>query len=402
MPKWMELKTEFRGRYEGSTGLGFREHQNDFYYLHRIRANLAIKPHSWFRFQFTGQESEAPGFRPPVASNAADGFDLHQGFLEVGNAKKSPWSVRFGRQEIGFGGEHLLGVANWGNTGRSLDGIRLTRLTKDLRLDWFGATLVQVNRGHFNRFTTTVQLHGFQAQSRTWLRKATLELYHFIKIAPREPNELNRIGRTAVYTSGFRADGELPRRFDYLVETAVQSGRIGGDPLRAWAGTYTLGYTIFEKNRFSPRPFAVYSYSTGDKQFGDGRRGTFDQLYPTNHSYFGVADRIAWRNLHEGEAGLFWRPIAKMLVRHEYHHFWLATRKDAFYNFQGRPLVRNPRATSSHVTQEFDSNISWDYSRQLQFVIGYAYIVPGAFLKQSLPGASTATALYLQWRYLLP
>jgi len=276
--------------------------------------------------------------------------------------------------------------------------VRLYRQTKTLRLDFFTSTLVQINRAGFNRFTRDVLLHGFHAQAKSWIPRTTVEAYHFFKVAPREASELNRIARTAHHSTGFRTDGKLPLRFDYMTETVVQYGILGGETHRAWAGAYQLGYTLFEKNRYTPRVFSIYSYGSGDKNFGDGRRGTFDHLYPTNHSHFGIADRVGWRNMQEAEAGLIWRPAPKLVLRHEYHSIWLATRKDAFYLENGRPLIRNPLATTNHLYQEVSVDATWEPAKQVQIRAGYAHIFPGGFLRQS-GRAFGATFPYLQWRY---
>jgi hypothetical protein len=98
--------------------------------------------------------------------------------------------------------------------------------------------------------------------------------------------------------------------------------------------------------------------------------------------------------------GLVWRPTSKWVVNFEYHTSWLATVQDALYNFGGRPVVRNPNASSGHSDQEVDAYAVFNATRHWQFVLGVGRIFPSQFLKESTPG-SKATVTYLQWRYVM-
>ncbi|MEZ5356558.1 MAG: alginate export family protein [Bryobacteraceae bacterium] len=394
----MELTGEFRGRFEANTGLGFREGANDAYYLHRIRGHLLLKPTSWFRIRLTGQDSEAPARREPVPANISDGFDLFQAYVEIGDSKKSPWSARIGRQEMRFDNEHFVGAANWGNTGRSYDAVKLIYDTTGYHAEAWGSTVVRQLQGEVNRITRTQQLHGIHFDAKKWLPKSTVSFYHYIKIHPAEANEsATALARSRVHTSGFGLKGTLPRRFDYTAETAIQNGRSGGEPLSAWAGRYILGQSPW-RSKFNPRLYAVYSYSSPDRNPTDRRRNTLDQLYPTNHSPFGLGDRISWKNMHEAAGGVQWRPYKNVRLQHEYHSFWLASRRDSFYDFGQRRVVLMPGATSNHLYHEWDTQAFWDINSHVQIVLGYAHLFAGGFVRQATAGSGVSVP-YAQWLY---
>lgn len=397
-PRWMELSGELRGRVEGGTGLGFQPENHDFYYLHRIRAHLLLKPASWFRVRLTGQDSEAGARRKPVPSNVADGFDLFQAYAEIGDPSRSPWSARIGRQEIRYDNEHLVGAANWGNTGRAYDAVKLIYDTKAYHAEAWASTVVRQVQGEVNRITGTNQLHGVHFDARQWLPRSTVGLYHYIKIHPGEANEAGtRLARSRVHTTGFRLNGALPRRFDYTAETAFQAGRSGGEPLSAWAGRYVLGQTPWD-SRYNPRFHAIYGYSSPDRNPTDGRRGTLDQLYPTNHSPFGLGDRISWKNMHEAAAGVTWRPHKNVTLQHAYHSYWLASRRDSFYDFGQRRVARKPDATSSHLYNEWDTQATWNVTAKFQLIGAVVRVSPGGFVRQATAGAG-AWVPYVQWLY---
>ena len=60
--------------------------------------------------------------------------------------------------------------------------------------------------------------------------------------------------------------------------------------------------------------FGEFNYALGDANPGDGVRGTFDQLYPTAHDKFGLADQVGWRNIHHVRTGLEVRPHAELAL----------------------------------------------------------------------------------------
>ena len=62
---------------------------------------------------------------------------------------------------------------------------------------------------------------------------------------------------------------------------------------------------------------------------------------------------------------------------------------DALYNAGSTVIARVPGgADNRHVGQEIDVQASRPITPQLQVSGGYAYLFPGAFLKQATPGAS--------------
>lgn len=396
-PSWFKAGVELRGRFEGTNSNNFSRDSGDHYYLHRTRLDLQFRPVNGVSFVFQPQFTKAPGYRPPVAPGAEDHFDFHQAYAEfVRGAKDAPqYGARLGRQELNFGAQRLIGSSNWGNTSRTTDAIRLFREDSSTRVDLFASTVVQTQQYKLDRFKGDIQLQGLHVAWKKLLPGGLLETYVFRKIANRETGE-GRAGRTDHYTPGFRAIGKLPHRFDYNLEVAAQAGTRGASTHRAWAGYWELGYRVAESAR-APRLLAGYSHASGDSNPNDGHSDTFDQLYPTNHAFYGWADRMAWQNINELLLGADIRPLPRMVMNLQYHSFWLATRQDAYYNFAGRAAVRNPNATSSHIQQEFDINTTWDVHKHLQVIVGLNNVFPAGFLKQSTSGVHTFVP-YLQWR----
>src|SRR5204862_620536 len=131
--------------------------------------------------------------------------------------------------------------------------------------------------------------------------------------------------------------GTLPSKTEYGIEAVSQTGSLGPDTIAAWAGHFQL-----KSPAFGPKLRATgeYNVASGDKSPTDGTRGTFDQLYPTPHDKYGLADQVGWKNVHHLRTGLEFKPRSTLLVSAGYHSFWLASNRDALYSAAGAVLGR--------------------------------------------------------------
>jgi hypothetical protein len=395
-PGWLQVGVELRGRAERFTGIGFQSGNDDLYYLHRARLNAAVQVRPWLRLVTQVQDAQVLAYAVrPAPASVADTLDLREGYVEL--RPGGPWQLRAGRQELAFGEQRQVGHGNWGNTARSFDAVRLSYTSQRVRFDWFASSVVVPVNGRFDRRQDGNNLHGFYASFDHRAHKGVIEPYVLWKTTPLAAAEAGRFGDLDVYTYGLRAVGQLRPRWDYGVEVALQRGHVAADRLAAWAGHWALGYRLGEDTR-APRLVLEYNFASGDKNPTDGRRGTYHQLFPTNHDKYGTVDRIGWRNIHDAMAGLEWKPYRKWKLNLDFHSFWLASRRDAFYSEAGAVLFRNPAVAGSHVGYEADLQALYQYSKQLQWGLGYGYLFSGEYLRQASSGAS-GSAPYIMWNY---
>jgi hypothetical protein len=130
-----------------------------------------------------------------------------------------------------------------------------------------------------------------------------------------------------------------------------------------------------------------YNYASGNQDPRGRVRGTFDQLYPTGHDKYGLADQVGWRNIEDMRFGVELRPSAKWLLVENFHNWWLASANDGLYNAAGAMIVTPVNGPASrHVGEELDAQAVYTVSKQVQIGAGFAHIFPGAFLKQATPG----------------
>ncbi|HUP40382.1 MAG TPA: alginate export family protein [Vicinamibacterales bacterium] len=388
-PTWMRVGIEHRGRLEGITGAGFADNRDDLYWLNRFRVTARISVKPWLSAAVQAQDARIEG-RNGATTGAPfrDQLDLRLAHVDIGAFDKSRFALRGGRQELVFGDQRLVGHGNWLNTARSFDGVRGVFRHKKLRVDGFVASVVAIQMDDANRSGHGNYLYGADAPLTVLPYGGVIEPYVFARTAEKLPTETGSVGDLTSATSGVRIVGKLSARTDYNLETAIQRGSLGSDTIAASAAHALVGRTI-PVGAKTYRAFGEYNFASGDDTPGDGARGTFDQLYPTGHDKYGLADQVGWKNIHHLRTGVEARLHAKLALAGSYHSFWLASATDALYSAGGAILARiHTGSPDRHVGQELDIQAAYTPSPRIQLTGGYAHMFTGAFLKAATPGRS--------------
>jgi hypothetical protein len=402
LPTWMRIGVEHRGRLEGFTGAGFADNREDLYWLNRFRVTARFSMKPWLSAAVQAQDARVEG-RNGATTGAPfrDQLDLRLAHVDVGNVERSRFALRGGRQELAFGDQRLVGHGNWLNTARSFDGVRGVFRHKKLRIDGFAASVVAIQMNDVNRSGAGNYLYGADAPLTVLPDAGVLEPYVFVRTAEKLATETGLVGDLTSSTSGLRMVGKLSPRTDYNLEAAIQRGSLGSDTISASAGHAVIGRAIAVGSK-TYRAFGEYNFASGDETPGDGIRGTFDQLYPTGHDKYGLADQVAWKNIHHVRTGVEARPHAKLAVASSYHSFWLASATDALYSAGGAVLARIPTgAPDRHVGQELDIQATYTPSPRIQLHGGYAHMFTGKFLKAATPGKSYSSPYVMVTTMLL-
>jgi len=241
--------------------------------------------------------------------------------------------------------------------------------------------------GAFDRSGNGNRFAGAYGSTAKLIPLGTVEPYLLWRRDVTLRTETGTFGDLHQTTAGVRLVGRMPGRLDYGIEMALQRGSLGTDDVEAWAGHWQLRESL--PGAAAVRLTGEYNFASGDANPADGVRDTFDQLYPTPHDKYGLADQIGWKNVHHARGGLEFTPLKGLPVTTNYHSWWLAEKGDAIYAAGGAPLARViGGASSRHVGQELDVQVARALTPQLQLAAGYAHIFTGDFLKQATPGAS--------------
>lgn len=403
----------------------------DLFLLHRARFGLGVKPVDWFKAFGELQDAREIGSRRvPINFNLEEGaLDWRQGWIELANYKGFPLGLKIGRQELSYGDERLIGAFDWNNVGRVFDAVKLRWQVEKIWAELFAGNVVRNN-------VLTGRDGGFD--DKTEWADDFFGLYAQTTICPLHVTEAYVLFRNkddAVFDGPAREIWTLGARvkstpkvapWDYYAEIAGQAGevdapgsagtgpfparRFGDDSMadsvdhRALAAVVGGGYT-FEKCPWKPRAGLEYNYGSGDEDPTDGENNTFDNLYPTNHKFFGYMDRFAWKNMHSPRLTLSAKPHKDLTLQADYHLFWLAEDRDFWYLAGGGPVGAPPRRSlagtaGSFVGSELDLTFWWNAHKHVRLHGGYAVFFAGDFVDDTagtgLNGNDTAHFLYVQ------
>lgn len=388
-PKAVQVAVVYRGRAEGGAGYAAVNGADDGYYLNRVRLEATVTATPWLRGFAQVQDAEMVGYdvSPTAPATHVNRFDLRQGYVELGRNGKAGVIARVGRQEFIFGEQRLMGGGDWNNTARAFDAARVSLFRPGVKVDAFVATVVTVTPFDVDRRRTDEFVYGGYAAFDRIVPKGVVEPYVIVKELDAVASEAGVAGTGRFYTMGARAAGKIPGGFDYSVEHAWQRGSLSTDTVDAMAGAYRLGWTPAGwpmKARF----IGEFNHATGDTLAGDGRRQTFDQLYPTNHGKYGIVDVMGWRNMRDAMAGVEFMPSRRVKVNADLHRLTLATTEDGLYVDGGTRRLLNRKATNGDVGMEFDVQSTFTLTPKVAFSAGFGRLVSGDYLDRTTGGGS--------------
>jgi Alginate export len=389
---YLSLGGQARYRYEYFNNENFGAVENDWgyalqrYMLH-ADAHLGnnFRAFVQLRSSLVDDGRELPTARPIDA----DEIDIEQLFfdvaLPVGDDKLT---LRLGRQNLLFGAQRLIGPLDWTNTRRTFDGARLTyQVGKDINIDAFLTRPVIVEADEFNDGNGNSTFWGiygtWNVPQQTLGGNAKLEAY-VLGLSTRPTASAVDVD---TYTIGARLSG-APKPWDYDIEVDYQFGKSGAGDINAYSVALEGGYT-FAGAPLTPRVFAGFDYASGDDDATDLDKGTFNQLFPTGHLYFGYIDVIGRANIIDVHPGVELTLLAnakyakKLSLRGDYHVFWRADTNDGLYGVAGN--LTKPAGTSgeSFIGSEVDLFLNWQIDRHLNAYIGYSHFFAGDFIDAS-------------------
>jgi hypothetical protein len=388
LPSWLRVRAEFRERMERFDNLGFVSSRDDLYWLSRFRFGATVTPSKALSFQVQVQDARVGDKTVgPTGTPFRAPFDLRMAFADMGSAK-GPVTVRAGRQELAFGDQRLVGHVSWLNAARTFDGAKVTLRSTTLQVDAFATSVVRILQDEFDKSGAGNRFAGAYFTAPKLVPQGSLEPYVFYRRDGNLTGEAGVLGSLHETTMGVRSVGKLPARLDYNIEMALQRGSLSTNDVSAWAGHWQLRESLASPGAI--KLIGEFNYASGDANPADGKRGTFDQLYPTAHDKYGLSDQIGWKNIEDARAGVDFMPVKGFPVSTSYHSYWLANSHDALYNASSAVIA--PRiaagAASRFVGQELDAQVTRALFPQLQVAVGYAHLFTGDFLKESTPGAS--------------
>jgi hypothetical protein len=402
LPCWVQFGGEYRTRVESQDGVDFTP-TNDTYLLSRFRFHVQIQPVRWLTFFGEAQDARIIfNQHIPEATRFQNTWDVRQAYVQIGSSTEGWANVILGRQVLAFGNERVIGISDWTNTGRTFDAARVDLHTTGSRVSLFASSVVNPVDGVMDHHLAGNNLYGIYGSFHNAIPKAALEPYVLWRVAPANATLPETAGRGHLNetTIGLRLAGALPAGFDYEIEMDRQTGSLGPDSIRAWAGYWMLGRS-FRGVAAAPRVFVESNYASGNKNPNGHTWGTFDQIYPSNHDKLEFADQFGRRNIQQIRVGVEETIGKKWKLRQTYEDLWLATTNDALYASSGViSIAANPKSSNRHIGQEIDFIAQYQVTKGITAGFGYAHLFPGQFLRTASPGKGFAYPfIYLTYEF---
>lgn len=375
----LDLGGEFRARYHHENGIGRSRLDglhNDFL-LTRLRLYANLELGKSVRVFVEGIDARQTGSDFPPRGIEVDHADLLNAFIDLKLSRGDhKLTFRAGRQELLFGSQRLISPLNWANTRRVFDGFRL-----DHQYGEWGHRLIAVRPRlteprSFNGTDDSQSLIGAYS-SFAGLAGNVIDLYYLRR------KETSGAG-FVFHTLGGRLKGNRGDLL-YEAEAAYQFGHRGALDHDAGMVTAGLGYR-FSSVPWKPVFWLFYDWASGDGDPDDAESGTFNQLFPLGHAYFGFMDIVARQNISAISLRLTAKPAAKLTLHAALHSFYLAKKADGLYNAGGR-LIRSDASAGSgaHIGEEIDITATLALLQRIKLQLGYSHFFGGRFVERTNP-----------------
>jgi hypothetical protein len=356
------------------------------------------------------------------SNNNGTGVDLHQGYILIKNILTPGLSTKLGRQEIIFGDHRLFGNFGWSQIGNSFDAARLTYSIPIVDVDLFWARIADTEttganngvifNGIGTKGSTDQDIYGAYVTFKpapSW----TIEPYYFLLkdsrpvvagafvTTPQAPDQARNVlgGRINGKAGGLDTTLEGAWQFGGISSGQAVGGGGGGLVgnhdlhINAHAEAFKIGYT-FEPVPMKPRIGFEVDYASGDNCVNQtsagsscaakGHFNTFDNLYPTNHWFYGYMDLMAWKNMVNYQVNFDVKPdtVSKIQVNFILHR--LARTNDNWYR-AGQVVYATPTATNQAASlgQELDIHYFRTFKEKFKFEIGYGHFFTGEFFEKN-------------------
>jgi len=368
----VQIEGEYRGRFERRVDKDFntaRDNRTDL--MHRVRLTAKVGgKEGWsalaqYQYAFDG-------FWLPTKNSSDESSDLIQLYAQH---NKNGQKVTLGRQRINLGSERLIGSLDWVNRSRSFDGVRF----QDKNLDIFGVALAVQNAR-----PQKVRLYGLtytrNGQATSIIQK------HDETPAKVDITTLSQSCKTS-------ANG-----VDFESEAALQFGKNGTKDQEAWA------FHVAASKKIAAQDKATFEVNAASGGSSATKNRTFDNLYPTNHKFYGLLDMFAWKNMTQVALTLNHNVRKGHDLKLRVSQNWLRDNQDSWYGAGGAANGRAggtmkdaTGASGRDLGYEFDAESVWVISPKATLAAGLGLYAPGKFVGNLTGERKTQAFGYVQY-----
>jgi Alginate export len=371
------------------------------YLLQRTRLYGDLWYKDWFRVYVEFLDAQSYGQELAPLNIDIDRTDLLNAFVDMklGTLQDQPIYARVGRQELVYGSQRLISPLDWANTQRTFEGAKIFWHSENLDVDGFWVRPMNVYPNRFDAGDANRQFAGLWTTYRPTTSSA-MEFYYLyfdadLPLVPRPPP--TERGGQNVNTFGARYVGDYEKKLLWDFEGMWQFGERVNHSISAGAATAGLGWHVVDAP-LNPTFWIYYDVASGSNN-GVNQGGTFNQLFPFGHYYFGFLDLVGRQNIQDLNLHVYTYPTNWIVTGLQTHFFYLYSGRDALYSAGGAVERTSPRGNAGvHVGDEIDLTANFHLTFHQDIFVGYSVLFSGEFIRNT--GNPTSPQLfYVQYSY---
>lgn len=366
-----ELGGSARIRAESKANADFNDSAADYtgFVGSRFRLDFKFKPKEditvFFQPQFAkiwgDQEivpSSATGNTPTDSSGVTNDtpMDVHQAYLSL--RSRDGVVLTFGRKELSYGDQLVIGGVGWSNIGRSFDTGLATIELGPGSLDVILAKVRETNAAAAG--PGDKDLSGFYSSFRLGESIQSLDAYVLI-------SEDHAVSATTS-AAGLRLKSPVGD-IDYRVEATSETLKAAGSTSSGSQADLELGYTISTAAKFR---VVAELFRAGEN---------YDQLYPTGHKWLGFADLFSRRNISGFRLGFSAQALENLGIAVDYHDFRRVDTAAPAYKFGGGAY--GSAGSDDAIASELDLVLTARLTGDTSGEFGFAKCDPKGYLRDN-------------------
>jgi Alginate export len=365
---YLSFGANTRERFEANNAAGFGTgaNRNQDYVISRNEFHADLRIANQVQAFVQLQADYAP-WKTMLTPVDVDRLDLEQAFVVLTEpVGGGTLKLRAGRQQFAFDLQRFVSVRDGPNVRQSYDAGWADYENGPWRFIAFYSLPVQVrdNRIFDDYSSVTKQTFGMARAEYKFSESLFVAGYYanFTQANVQFPNASGDERRDIfdVHLNG------NANHFDFDLEVMNQTGRIGIEPIEAWAVGSIAGYT-FAKVNWSPRVGIQLDAASGD---GSTKQtfGTFNPLFPNGY-YFTLAGYTGYANLIHVKPSLTLTPTSSLKIVIAAAAQWRQTTADAVYIQPDLAVPKTAGRPGAYTGSYGQFRLDWTIDRATSFAI---------------------------------
>jgi len=309
-----------------------------------------------------------------------DRLDLEQAWIalteQVGGGTLK---LRAGRQQFGFDLQRFVAVRDGPNVRQSFDAAWADYENGPWRFITFYSLPVQVRDNTIFDDYSSVSAQTFgMARTEYKFSESLFIAGYYANFTQANARFANVFGNERRDILDVHLNGNS-NHFDFDFEVMNQTGRIGIEPIKAWAVGSIAGYT-FDVN-WSPRVAIQLDAASGDS---NTKRtfGTFNPLFPNGY-YFTLAGYTGYANLIHIKPSVTLNLTSSVKITFAAAAQWRQNTADAVYAQPDIPIPNTAGRPGAYTGSYGQVRLDWTLDRATSFAIEAVHFVAGDALRRA-------------------